>query len=53
MRIALYGRVSTQRQAQAQTVEQQIERLTSHAQQQNWDVLLDQSIRPGSDVLLK
>ena len=45
MRIALYGRVSTQRQAQAQTVEQQIERLTSHAQQQNWDVLLDQIYR--------
>ena len=28
MRVALYARVSTQRQAQAQTVEQQIERLT-------------------------
>jgi DNA invertase Pin-like site-specific DNA recombinase len=27
MRVALYTRVSTQRQAQAQTVEQQIERL--------------------------
>ena len=34
MRVALYARVSTQRQAQAQTVEQQIERLTYHAGQQ-------------------
>ena len=36
MRVALYARVSTQRQAQAQTVEQQMERLTGHARQQGW-----------------
>ena len=45
MRVALYARVSTQRQAQAQTVEQQIERLTCHAGQQGWDVLSDQVFR--------
>ena len=45
MRVALYARVSTQRQAQAQTVEQQIERLTGHARQQGWDVLPDQVFR--------
>jgi len=33
MRVALYVRVSTQRQAQAQTVEQQLERLRDHARQ--------------------
>src|SRR5215469_9542426 len=30
MRIALYARVSTSRQAQAQTIEQQLERLRTH-----------------------
>ena len=45
MRVALYARVSTQRQAQAQTVEQQIERLTGHARQQGWDVSLDHVFR--------
>jgi site-specific DNA recombinase len=45
MRVALYARVSTQRQAQAQTVEQQIERLTGHAHQQGWDVSLDHVFR--------
>jgi site-specific DNA recombinase len=45
MRVALYARVSTQRQAQAQTVEQQIERLSDHARQQGWDVPLDQVFR--------
>ena len=45
MRVALYARVSTQRQAQAQTVEQQIERLTDHVGQQGWDVLPDQVFR--------
>lgn len=38
MRIALYVRVSTQRQAQTQTSEQQRERLQALAQQQNWEV---------------
>jgi DNA invertase Pin-like site-specific DNA recombinase len=38
MRVALYVRVSTQRQAQAQTIEQQMERLTGYAREQGWDV---------------
>jgi site-specific DNA recombinase len=42
MRIALYVRVSTQRQAQQQTVEQQVERLRAHvaaqAVQEGWEV---------------
>ena len=45
MRVALYARVSTQRQAQAQTVEQQVERLTGHVRQQNWTVPLEQVFR--------
>ena len=45
MRVALYARVSTQRQAQAQTVEQQIERLAAHASQQGWNVSLDHVFR--------
>jgi site-specific DNA recombinase len=43
MRVALYARVSTRRQAEAQTVEQQLERLTGHARQQGWDV-------PSADI---
>jgi site-specific DNA recombinase len=62
MRIAIYVRVSTLRQAQAQTLEQQIERLQSHIQAHGWH-LLDQNIfrddgysgatlkRPGLDRL--
>ena len=38
MKIALYARVSTQRQQQAQTIDQQIERLQSHAAAQGWQV---------------
>src|SRR3954465_4139493 len=45
MRVALYVRVSTQRQAAAQTVEQQVERLAGHARQQGWDVPPDQIVR--------
>ena len=45
MRVALYARVSTQRQAQAQTVEQQIERLVGHACGQGWDVSLEHIFR--------
>ena len=45
MRVALYARVSTRRQAQAQTVEQQLECLTSHTRQQGWDVPLDHIFR--------
>ncbi len=36
MRIAAYARVSTQRQAQAQTTEQQLERLRAHAATRSW-----------------
>jgi site-specific DNA recombinase len=38
MRIAVYLRVSTQRQAQAQTIEQQLERLRAHIQSQGWEL---------------
>lgn len=62
MRIAVYVRVSTQRQAQTQTIEQQLERLRAHIQSQSWE-LLDENIfrddgysgatlnRPGLDRL--
>jgi len=36
MRVALYVRVSTTRQAQDQTIAQQLERLQQHLQAQNW-----------------
>jgi site-specific DNA recombinase len=37
MRIAVYARVSTQNQSQAQTIEQQLERLQTHSQAQGWE----------------
>ncbi len=36
MRVAVYARVSTQRQAQDQTIEQQLERLRAQVQTQGW-----------------
>ena len=62
MRIAIYVRVSTQRQAQTQTIEQQIDRLRAHLQAQGWplpegDVFRDDGYsgaslkRPGLDRL--
>src|ERR671932_1880604 len=36
--IAVYVRVSTQRQAQSQSIEQQLERLRAYALAQNWDL---------------
>ena len=36
MQVAAYARVSTQRQVQAQTTEQQLERLRAHAAAQGW-----------------
>jgi site-specific DNA recombinase len=36
MRVAIYARVSTQRQAQTQTIEQQMTRLRAHVQEQGW-----------------
>ena len=38
MRVAIYVRVSTQRQAQTQTIEQQLERLRAHLQSQGWEL---------------
>jgi len=37
-RVAIYARVSTSRQAQAQTIGQQLERLLAHTQAQGWTV---------------
>src|SRR3954469_13723865 len=45
MRVALYARVSTQRQAQAQTVEQQLERLKKYADEQGWPVPIENVFR--------
>lgn len=45
MRIAFYARVSTQRQAQAQTVEQQLERLKRYAEEQSWTVPVEHIFR--------
>ncbi len=38
MKVALYARVSTTRQAQAQTIDQQFARLQAHAAEQGWAV---------------
>ena len=38
MNVALYARVSTRRQAQAQTADQQLDRLRDHAEGQGWGV---------------
>jgi site-specific DNA recombinase len=38
MRVAAYARVSTLRQAQQQTIEQQLERLSAHAKLKNWEL---------------
>ncbi|MCC7362538.1 MAG: recombinase family protein, partial [Anaerolineales bacterium] len=45
MRIAVYVRVSTQHQAQTQTIEQQLERLRAHLQSQGWDLLEENTFR--------
>lgn len=44
-RIALYARVSTMHQAQTQTIDQQIERLKTYAQQQGWTLCKEHSFR--------
>ena len=36
--VAAYARVSTDRQAESQTIEQQVERLQAYAQQQGWSL---------------
>jgi len=38
MKVALYARVSTHRQAQTQNIEQQLERSQGYAQDQGWSV---------------
>jgi site-specific DNA recombinase len=38
MRVAIYARVSTQRQALSQTIDQQLSRLEAHVQAQGWQV---------------
>ncbi len=38
MNTAIYVRVSTQRQAQAQTIEQQLDQLQSYANRQGWQI---------------
>jgi site-specific DNA recombinase len=38
MQVAVYVRVSTQHQAQQQTIEQQLERLQTHIQAKGWDL---------------
>jgi site-specific DNA recombinase len=45
MRVAMYVRVSTQRQAQAQTIEQQLERLSTYLQDQHWELLEEHIFR--------
>ncbi len=45
MRVAIYARVSTQHQAQAQTIEQQLERLIVYTEQQGWELLQDNIFR--------
>src|SRR4051794_7317405 len=45
MTVAVYVRVSTQRQAQAQTIEQQLERLRAH--------LRDQGVEPASEAVFR
>ena len=45
MRIGIYARVSTQRQAQAAGLAQQLERLQAHALQQGWSVAVEDIFR--------
>ena len=62
MRVAIYTRVSTPRQAQAQKIDQQVERLKGYAERKSWTleeehVYLDEGYsgatlnRPGLDAL--
>ena len=45
MHVAVYARVSTVRQAQAQTTDQQLDRLRAHAERQGWDLTFDRVFR--------
>src|SRR4051794_9403025 len=44
-RVALYARVSTDRQAEHQTIEQQVERLQAYARQRGWEIAPEQTYR--------
>jgi site-specific DNA recombinase len=61
MRVAIYARVSTQRQAQTQTIEQQLERLIAYVQEKGWELAPENIFRedgfsgaklsrPGMDI---
>ena len=45
MRVAAYARVSTDRQAETQTIEQQVERLVAYARQQGWELAAEHIYR--------
>ena len=45
MRVAAYARVSTRRQAQAQTIEQQLDRLRAHAAARGWELAQENVFR--------
>src|ERR1044071_537487 len=45
MRVAVYVRVSTQRQAQTQSLTQQLERLSQHIQEQGWELRAEHIFR--------
>ncbi len=49
MRVALYARVSTHRQAQAQTIDQQLERLYQQAHARGWQLHPDHVFRDDGD----
>jgi site-specific DNA recombinase len=56
MQVAIYARVSTQRQVQTQTIEQQLERLMTYVSQQGWNlpeqnIFRDESLPERSTVL--
>ena len=48
MTVAIYARVSTQRQAQAQTIEQQLDRLRAHLRAQGEELASEQVFREDS-----
>lgn len=45
MQVAVYARVSTPRQVQAQTTDQQLDRLRAHAEEQGWGLVADHVFR--------
>ena len=49
MSIAVYGRVSTQRQAERQTIEEQLERLQVHVGNQGWELREESIFRDDGD----